>query len=108
MCVCAFAFLGKWNCLMDFSGEDLVVDCSSWLISRFFITYFSVTELFDQVLPIAKIIVTLVLSRIVTVGNLGTLYFSTCVLPFLSSISNFLISSFISQICLHYGLKVVT
>ena len=102
------AFLRQWDSLVDFSSEDLVVDCASGLISGFLITYFSVAELFDQILAIAEIVVTFVLSRIVSVGDLSTLYFSTCVLPFLSCISNLLISCFISQIFLHQGLKVVS
>ena len=92
---------------MDFSGKDLVIDCARRLISRFFITNFSVTELFDQVLTIAQIAVAFILSKIVFMSYLGALYFSTCVLPSLSSISNFLIGLFISQICFHYGLEVI-
>ena len=93
---------------MDFSGEDLVINGSSRLISRFLITNFTVTKLFDQVLSIAQVVVSFTLVEIITMSYLGALYFSTCILPSLPSISDFLIDHFISQIYFHKCLKVVT
>ena len=86
----------------------MVIDGACRLVSRLFVIDFAVTELLDQVLTIAKIVVTFGLVKIVTMGYLGPLYFSTCVLPSLPSISNFLISRFFSQVLLHNDLEVIT
>ena len=107
MRVSSFTFLGQRDCLMNPSGKDLVVDGTLRLVSRFFITYFSVAELLDQVLTIAQIVITFILSNIVMMCYLGALYFSTCMLPSLSRISNFLINYLVFQICCHNCLEVV-
>ena len=107
MRVSSFTFLGQRDCLMNLSGEDLVVDGARRLISRFLITNFSVTKLLDQVLTITQIFITFILSSIVTMCYLGPLYFSTSMLPSLSSISNFLINYLVFKICCHKCFKVV-
>ena len=107
MRVSSFTFLGQRDCLMNLSGEDLVVDGARRLVSRSLITNFSIAKLLDQVLTITQIVVTFILSSIVTMCYLGPLYFSTSMLPSLSRISNFLINYLVFKISCHKCFKVV-